>query len=143
MIIRQRDYLIAIAVLFHVFRADAFYDASMETHNVITNLVTHYGAAGGTNESALLQQAIDDVAAVPGGGDVIIPQGFFNRENTSANLGITYLREWTDDLLNGTWNNMRDSTSNRPADPGYIEAERRVDGSSDEQLFSRLRITQP
>ncbi|MDZ8120233.1 DUF7594 domain-containing protein [Pontiella agarivorans] len=68
---------------------------------------------------------------------------FFNWENTNANLGITYLSEWTEDLVNGTWSNVWDSITNWPTDPGYIEAERRVGGSSDEQLFFRLRITQP
>lgn len=47
------------------------------------------------------------------------------------------------DLISGIWSNVRDSTTNWFADPGYIEPDRRVDGSTNNNLFFRLMILQP
>lgn len=54
-----------------------FYDASVETHAVVTNVLGFGVTNNGTNDndSVAFQAAIDYVAAQPGGGDLVVPAG--------------------------------------------------------------------
>ncbi|WP_168442686.1 alpha-amylase family protein [Pontiella desulfatans] len=69
--------------------------------------------------------------------------GCFNLEVDSPVPGITYWPEWTDNLVTGSWSSAWNLETNHPAIPGYTQAERRLDGGTNNHLFFRLSITQP
>lgn len=56
----------------------AFYDDAVETHSVVTNVMSFGALADGVaNDTDAVQAAIDYVTAQEGGGDVVIPAGTY------------------------------------------------------------------
>ena len=71
--------LMPFALIFWATTADARYQETMDPNGFVKNLESDYGLVDDdakTNQSALLQKAINDVAAA-GGGRLIIPKGTY------------------------------------------------------------------
>lgn len=69
---------------------------------------------------------------------------FHHVETTHIDPGITYLPEWTANLAVGSWNSSWASETNNPtADPNYAEAVRTVPGGDKDEVFFRLKVSQP
>ena len=64
---------------------------------------------------------------------------------TAADSGISYVVEQSDNLLTSNWTNSGWSavSTNVTVDPDFDEFVHELDGSAKNQLFIRLRITQP
>lgn len=99
----------------------------------------HEFALGGnpTNPSAL-----GTAPSIAYGADDNV--SLFNWESAHTNPGITYIAEWTDNLVSNDWKNTWGSTnSTSTANPAYNETERKVYGGTNDNLFMRLKVSQP
>jgi hypothetical protein len=68
--------------------------------------------------------------------------GYRHLRRSGTYPGITYLAEWTDSLVTGSWSSAWISSSELQGAPAnYTEIERQLDGTN--SLFFRLQITQP
>lgn len=69
---------------------------------------------------------------------------FFHLKLTNSHSGITYIPEWTDDLVHGLWTNEW-SYAGRAAstNQGFDQVECQLDWGQESNLFFRLRISQP
>jgi hypothetical protein len=70
---------------------------------------------------------------------------FSHVQLTDPDANVTYIVEQREDLLSGDWATAGVSTANTntTADPDFDELEHQIDSSAIDQLFLRLRITQP
>ena len=69
---------------------------------------------------------------------------FFNWQVNATNPGISYIAEWTDNLVTGTWQGTWLSTTQSPAsNPDYAQTERQMNGGTNDHLFFRLKMEQP
>ncbi|MDF7825542.1 beta-galactosidase [Pontiellaceae bacterium B12227] len=69
---------------------------------------------------------------------------FQHLEVSNSNPGITYLTEWSDDLVSNVWNRVWDGSNyTESATSGYYDAAYHIDGSTNDNLFFRLHISQP
>ena len=71
--------LMTLTLILWVTTAEARYQETMDPNGFVKNLESDYGLVGDgakTNQSALLQKAINDVAAA-GGGRLILPKGTY------------------------------------------------------------------
>ena len=69
---------------------------------------------------------------------------FHHLQAETENPGITYLPQWTDDLVTGSWSSVFGWTTNWPcAVSNYTEAAYEVTGGTNNSLYFRLDITQP
>ncbi|VGO20480.1 Lambda-carrageenase [Pontiella sulfatireligans] len=99
----------------------------------------HEYALGGdaTNHTV---QAIEPVLAFLPNNTV----SFSNLEVAHTNPGITYMAEWTDNLMTDAWSNAWDSVVPGPAAlPGFNHIQRQIYGGTNDNLFFRLQIRLP
>lgn len=69
---------------------------------------------------------------------------FFNLELIHSNPGITYIQEWTDNLISNVWNSSWDWSTNNSSDTsGYDEVEHKVYGGTNANFFFRLKVLHP
>lgn len=69
---------------------------------------------------------------------------YFHEQLTNSNPGITYVSEWTDDLVDGTWTNAWDGVVSRPStNAGFDELEHQLNPNTGTNSFFRLRISCP
>ncbi|QBG46447.1 hypothetical protein EGM51_03185 [Verrucomicrobia bacterium S94] len=70
--------------------------------------------------------------------------GFAHPQLVHTNPGVSYIQEWTTNLVSGPWlSNWSSYSSSATTNPAYDLAEKTLDGSAKENLFFRLQITQP
>ncbi len=69
---------------------------------------------------------------------------FYHWKLTNQNAGISYITEWSTNLVSGVWTNLWNFQTNTPAaNPDYENARNRVWGGDKPELFFRLKVTQP
>lgn len=78
---------------------------------------------------------------------IVQPDGtvrFRHLQLESGDSGITYLAQWTDNLVAGGWNDVFGWATNLPSSvSNYTEAVYEVNGGTNRNLYFRLSITQP
>ncbi|VGO18585.1 hypothetical protein [Pontiella sulfatireligans] len=96
-------------------------------------------ALGGNPTNGSVQGIVPPITYHPG-DDV----RFQYLEVNSSNAGINYLAEWSENLFSNFWNGSWDwSTNAVSGTPGYDEAERRIYGGTNDNLYFRLKVSQP
>ncbi|MDF7825386.1 sulfatase-like hydrolase/transferase [Pontiellaceae bacterium B12227] len=70
---------------------------------------------------------------------------FAHLEPAHTNLGITYISEWTDNLVTGVWHTAWEGTNSSASTtlPGYEDVALQLDITNKDQLFMRSRILEP